>query len=95
LGDGGARIMTLLGRDYGVDYAYFQLIYTAIRCAIEEGAGFLRGGSGAYDMKQRLGFQLESSNYIVFSGGGKVLQKFGRWAATKLQGDKEPGSTGE
>jgi hypothetical protein len=95
LGDGDARIMTLLGRDYSVDYAYFQLIYTAIRCAIEEGACFLRGGSGAYDMKQRLGFQSESSNYVVFSGGGRVLQKFGLWAARWLQGDKEPGPASE
>jgi predicted N-acyltransferase len=83
LGDGDARVMTLLGRDYDVQYAYFPLIYTAIRCAMEEGARVLWGGTGAYEMKQKLGFQLTSDNYAVFAGRGPLLQRLGRWVASE------------
>jgi len=81
LGDGDVRFLALLGLDYSVQYAYFQLIYAAIRCAIEEGVQVLRGGGGAYEMKQRLGFRLESNDCVVFAGRGPLLQKFGRWVA--------------
>jgi predicted N-acyltransferase len=81
LGDSGARFLTLLGLDYEVRYAYFQLFYAAIRSAIEEGLQILRGGSGAYDLKQRLGFQMEPNVHVVFAGRGALFQRLGRWAA--------------
>jgi predicted N-acyltransferase len=81
LGDRGVRFLTLLGLDYEVRYAYFQLFYAAIRCAIDEGLQILRGGSGAYGLKQRLGFQLEPSAHVVFAGRGPLFQRLGRLAA--------------
>lgn len=78
LGDGDIRKMTLMGRDYDVRYAYFQLIYEAIRCAIEEGVQVLWGGSGVYDMKQKLGFELASNNHTVFTGVSPQLRLLGR-----------------
>lgn len=84
LGDRSARFLALLGLDYGVQYVYFQLFYAALRCVIEEGTLVLRGGSGAYEMKQRLGFQLEGNNHAVFAGIGPVFQKLGRWVATMV-----------
>jgi len=81
VGDGSVREMKLLGLDYKVRYAYFQVAYTAIRCAIEQGVRVIWGGSGAYELKQRLGFQIENKNHAVFAGRGPLLQRFGRWAA--------------
>jgi predicted N-acyltransferase len=81
LGEGDTRFLRLLGLDYNVRYIYFQLVYAAIRCAIEEGIRILRGGSGGYEMKRRLGFQLERDNYVVFTGRGPLLQRLGRWMA--------------
>ncbi len=80
-GDGDTRVMTLLGLDYDVQYAYFQLMYAPIRRAIEEGARTLWGGSGSYEMKRRLGFRIEARHYIIFASENPLLQKFGRWAA--------------
>ena len=81
IGDGGVRFLALLGLDYDVRYVYFHLFFTAIRCAVDQGVQVLRGGSGAYDLKQRLGFQPEHNNHVVFAGRGMLLQKVGRWAA--------------
>lgn len=83
LRDGDVMEMRLLGLDYEVQYIYFQLVYAAIRHAIEEQVQVLRGGSGSYDMKQRLGFQLENNNHVVFVGRGTLLQKLGHWASTR------------
>ncbi|MCX7682447.1 MAG: GNAT family N-acetyltransferase [Anaerolineae bacterium] len=85
LGDGEVRFLALLGLDYEVQYVYFQLFYAAIKHAIEGGVRMLRGGSGAYEMKLRLGFQLEGNNYAVFSGIGTPLHKLGQWAARTTQ----------
>jgi predicted N-acyltransferase len=82
LGDGDTRKMTLMGRDYDVRYAYFQLIYEAIRCAIEEGVQVLWGGSGVYDMKQKLGFETANNNHTIFAGVLPPLQLLGRIIAT-------------
>ena len=81
LGDEHAYEMRLLGLDYGVRYAYFQVLYAALKCAIEQGIQTLDGGSGAYEMKQRLGFQIEDNNHVIFSGRGPVLSLLGRWIA--------------
>lgn len=81
LGDGETRKMTLMGREYDVRYAYFQLIYAAIRCAIEAGVRVLWGGSGVYEMKRKLGFQLASNSHAVFAGTGLWLCVLGRAVA--------------
>lgn len=84
LGDGDARVLALLGLDYSVNYVYFQLVYAAIRSVIEEGIPILRGGGGAYDLKQRLGFELEHNNHTVFAGRGWLLQNLGRLLARSM-----------
>jgi predicted N-acyltransferase len=77
LRDNCVDVATLLGLDYSEDYVYFQLMYAAIRYAIESGARSFRGGSGAYPFKQRLGFAMEDNNSLVFSGRGPFFQKLG------------------
>lgn len=81
LGDRDTRFLALLGLDYSVQYAYFQLVYAAIRCAIEQGVHVLRGGGGAYELKRRLGFQMESNNHGVFAGTGSWFDRVGSWVA--------------
>jgi predicted N-acyltransferase len=86
LGDRDTRFLALLGLDYDVRYAYFQLVYAAIRCTIEGGFRLLRGGGGAYEIKQRLGFQLEDNNHVFFAGRGPVFRRLGLWAANFGEG---------
>jgi predicted N-acyltransferase len=87
-GDRDTWVMTLLGLDYEVEYVYFQLMYAPIRCAIEKGAQTLWGGSGAYEMKQRLGFQVESQHHVLFAGRGPWFHRLGRRVAAMEGKDK-------
>ncbi len=73
MGDGRTRFLGLLGLDYEVQYVYFQLLYSAIQCAIETGTRGLRGGTSVYDIKQRLGFQLESNNHVRYSTNNRLI----------------------
>ena len=79
-GEGGVRFLTLLGLDYEVQYVYFQLFYAAIRCAIEEGVRVLRGGTSAYEIKQRLGFRLDDNNYVSYVANGRLMN----WIARRM-----------
>ncbi len=83
IGDRGAWRWLLLGRDYGVEYAYFQLAYETVRCAIEQKGRLLWGGTGSYETKRRLNFQVTGDNYAVFAAPSPFLQKLGRWLARK------------
>jgi hypothetical protein len=79
LNDGRVQMATLLGINYQVQYVYFQLMYTAIRNAVEQKAGVLRAGSGAYPFKSRLGFTLEDNNFIAYAGCGPAFHRLGQW----------------
>lgn len=81
LGDRDGWLVTGLGLDYSVPYAYFLLGYADIEQAIQHGARVLRWGSLAYEVKQRLGFELEGNDWVVFAGRGALLQRLGRWVA--------------
>ncbi|NDJ62201.1 MAG: hypothetical protein GYB67_13830 [Chloroflexi bacterium] len=78
IGERGAKFLTLLGLDYDVKYTYFQLMYAAIRHAIESDTQRLYGGSGAYELKQRLGFQLKEDRYSAFTTRIPLLGKLAR-----------------
>ena len=92
LRDGNSGLLTLLGRDYNVQYAYFQMVYTVIRHAIENGIRTLEGGSGAYEMKRRLGFQLKTNNHVVLTGRGPIFGQYFRWLANKTDVSESEGS---
>ena len=87
LGDREVQTLTLLGLDYSVTaegvegYAYFPLMYEGVRHAIEKGARMARGGSGAYEFKQRLGFQVEQNYHIAFTTRSPILRRIARWVA--------------
>jgi predicted N-acyltransferase len=73
LRDGDHLVATLMGLDYNIKYAYFPLVYCAVQYAIENGLRVFHAGSGAYELKQRLGFTLEKNNHIAFTGIGPVF----------------------
>ncbi|HTX89773.1 MAG TPA: GNAT family N-acetyltransferase [Anaerolineales bacterium] len=100
IGDGPARIATLLGLDYSVPqyiYVYYQIIYAAIRSAIEQGAEKLYGGGGAYELKRRLGFRVLPNDYLVVAAAGKsfrwIERKLAKWAGLQNAGEKAANAT--
>jgi predicted N-acyltransferase len=77
VGERGAQIATLLGLDYSIPdftYIYYQIIYAAIRSAIEHGAKILYGGGGAYEFKRRLGFRMLPDDYLEITALKKPLR---------------------
>jgi predicted N-acyltransferase len=81
LGDRGAWFVTGLGLDYGVKNVYFVLGYEDIRYAIEAGAKVLRWGTETYNVKRRLGFELEANGNLIFASRWAPLREAGRWVA--------------
>jgi predicted N-acyltransferase len=78
LGDGCAQVLSLLGLDYNARYAYFQLMYAAIQAAIDAQTRILHGGSGVYELKERLGFKLQHSNHIALAADRWVFRQLAR-----------------
>jgi hypothetical protein len=83
LGDQGYWFVTGLGLDYSTDYVYFLLGYSDIQYAIGRHARVLRWGSLTYDVKRRMGFELETNNNLVFTGRGDWARRFGGWLAQR------------
>lgn len=73
LGDKDISFLTALGLDYSVRYIYFQLFYEDIAHAIHSGMRELRAGSTAYEVKQRMGFELVHNTHIIFAATNPVL----------------------
>lgn len=85
LGDGDHHFLTALGIAEDVPYVYFQLLYEDIRYAIDSGVRFLGAGSGAYDVKQRMGFEGIPNNHIAFTGLAPGLPSLARWLAKRAK----------
>jgi predicted N-acyltransferase len=79
LQDNGAQVNAMLGLAEGVPYVYFMLVYESLKLAFDHHAQRLRMGSGAYEVKQQLGFVLEDNNSLLFSASNPLLQKTGQW----------------
>ncbi|RPH61937.1 MAG: GNAT family N-acetyltransferase, partial [Chloroflexi bacterium] len=79
LEDNGAQMTTALGLATDVPYVYFLLIYESLKIAFERQIRLLRWGSGAYDIKKRLGFQMEDNNTILYATSNPIMQKIGQW----------------
>jgi hypothetical protein len=81
MADNGAQIATLPGLTEDVPYAYFMLLYEAIQDAFEKNLTCLHWGSGAYETKRRLGFELEYNNNVVYQGNGPIPGLIARMVA--------------
>jgi predicted N-acyltransferase len=64
--ENGAQLATALGHSLSNDYTYFLLAYTGIEIALTQGVRTLRWGSGAYEVKRRLGFVPEDNAGYAF-----------------------------
>lgn len=67
LRDNKFQIATSLGLKDDVPGGYFFLLYSALQEAFEHKVRLVRFGSGAYDVKRRLGFHLEDTNHAMIS----------------------------
>lgn len=81
LEDNGAQITTALGLEEGANYVYFLLIYASLEDAFEKQVRLLRWGTGAYEVKERLGFKLEQDNFVTVCGTNCLTNLFSRLAA--------------
>jgi len=63
--DNQFQLATGLGLEDDVPGGYFLLLYTALQEAFENNVRLVRFGSGAYDVKRRLGFHLEDTNHAM------------------------------
>lgn len=81
LGDRGSWLVLGMGLEQGIRNVYLVLGYEDIRCAIERGARYLHWGTGAYQVKHRLGFEPESNSNLAFASRWSSLQRIGHWVA--------------
>jgi predicted N-acyltransferase len=77
--DNNSQMTSMLGLAKDIPYVYFMLIYETLKMAFERKVHLLRWGSGAYDVKQRLGFSLEDNGSLVFTAANPYLQKAVQW----------------
>jgi predicted N-acyltransferase len=74
LRDNGGQFNTALGLAEDVPYVYFALLYESLQVAFEQQVQVVRLGSGAYDVKRRLGFETENNNFIMAASPNFALQ---------------------
>jgi hypothetical protein len=68
--DNKFQLATAIGLEDDVPGGYFLLLYTALQEAFEHQVRLVRFGSGAYDVKRRLGFHLEDTNHAMVTMAG-------------------------
>ena len=79
--DNNVQLTTALGLADNIPYVYFLLIYASLDAAFTRKVGLLRWGTGAYEVKQRLGFELEQNNNSVLSGTNQLTRFLSRMVA--------------
>jgi len=68
--DNKFQLATALGLEDDVPGGYFLLLYAALQEAFEHGVRLVRFGTGAYDVKRRLGLHLEDTNHAMATVAG-------------------------
>ncbi|MCC6298496.1 MAG: GNAT family N-acetyltransferase [Anaerolineales bacterium] len=63
--DNRFQLATALGLEDDVPGGYFYLLYAALQEAFKHKVRLVRFGTGAYDVKRRLGFHLEDTNHAM------------------------------
>ena len=79
--DNGTQMVTALGMAEEYPHVYFWLGFADIRWAIEQKKQFLAWGSGAEEVKQRLGFEPEFNNRVIFQGCNRLTRWLSAWIA--------------
>ena len=81
LRDNKFQLTSSLGLEDDVPGGYFLLLYAALQEAFEHKVRLLRFGSGAYDVKRRLGFHLEDTNHAMITMAGIMSRAAKRLAS--------------
>jgi hypothetical protein len=81
--DNKFQLAVALGLEDDVPGGYFLLLYTALQEAFENQVRLVRFGSGAYDVKRRLGFHLEDTNHAMVAMAGITSRAMKRLASTE------------
>ena len=81
LEDNAAQMTTALGLAENETYVYFLLVYASLDAAFEKRARLLRWGTGAYEVKHRLGFELEHDNFLTLCGTNRLTNLIVQLAA--------------
>lgn len=76
--DNNAQMTTALGLADNIPYVYFLLVYASLKAAFKKKVSLLRWGSGAYEVKQRLGFEMENNNNAVLFGTNRLIRLLSR-----------------
>lgn len=76
--DKQAQLVTCLGMATDFPHVYFLLGYADIRYAIDNKKKELYWGSGSFEAKKRLGFELEGDNHVILCGIGPFPATFAR-----------------
>lgn len=81
--DNKFQLAIALGLEDDVPGGYFLLLYTALQEAFEHNVRLVRFGSGAYDVKRRLGFHLEDTNHAMVAMAGITSRAVKRLASSE------------
>jgi CelD/BcsL family acetyltransferase involved in cellulose biosynthesis len=68
--DNKFQLAMALGLEDDVPGGYFCLLYAALQDAFENDVRLVRFGTGAYDVKRRLGLHLEDTNHAMITMSG-------------------------
>lgn len=80
--DNKFQLATALGLEDDVPGGYFLLLYTALQEAFEHNVRLVRFGTGAYDVKRRLGLHLEDTNHAMVTMAGITARAVKQLAKT-------------
>lgn len=81
LEDNHTQMTTALGLEKDAKYAYFRLVYASLEDALNRKVRWLRWGTGAYEVKERLGFKLEQDNFVILAGINRLTNLIVKFAA--------------
>jgi hypothetical protein len=81
--DNKFQLATALGLEDDVPGGYFLLLYSALQEAFEHDVRLVRFGSGAYDVKRRLGFHLEDTNHAMVTTASISLRATKRLSSSE------------
>lgn len=73
--DNESQLTTALGLTEDLPYVYLTLAYACLEEAFAREVRTLRWGSGAYDLKQQLGFEMEDNNNATVTSGRFLIKQ--------------------
>jgi hypothetical protein len=83
--DNKAQLPTALGHAGSASYDYLEMLYANLCDAIDKRCKLMRWGSGSYDIKRHLGFELEDMNYVVVAGTSLISSLLARLASAFMR----------